>query len=37
VGVADLDGNGTVDATAEQPVTCTATGACSVGAFTKAP
>ncbi len=32
--VADLDGNGAIDATAEQPVTCSASGACSVGAFT---
>lgn len=37
VGVADLDGDGSVDATAEQPVTCTPAGACSVGAFTKTP
>jgi hypothetical protein len=37
VGVADLDGDRTVDVTAEQPVTCTAAGTCSVGAFTKTP
>jgi type IV pilus assembly protein PilA len=37
VGAADLDGDGSVDVTVEQPVTCTATGSCSVGAFTKTP
>jgi type IV pilus assembly protein PilA len=34
VGVADLDGDGTIDVSAEQPVTCAAGGACTVGAFT---
>jgi type IV pilus assembly protein PilA len=35
--VADLDGDGSVDATAEQPVTCAPSGTCTVGAFTKTP
>jgi hypothetical protein len=35
--VADLDGDGSVDNTAEQPVTCTPGGTCTVGAFTKTP
>jgi hypothetical protein len=34
VAVADLNGDGTIDATAEQPVTCVAGGACTAGAFT---
>jgi hypothetical protein len=37
VGVADLDGDRSVDVTAEQPVTCTAGGTCAVGAFTQTP
>ncbi len=34
VGVADLDGDGSIDVSAEQPVTCTVGGACTLGAFT---
>jgi type IV pilus assembly protein PilA len=34
VAVADLDADGTIDFTAEQPVACRSGGVCEVGAFT---
>jgi type IV pilus assembly protein PilA len=37
IAVADLDGDGSVDATAEQSVSCASSGVCTVGTFTKTP